>query len=150
MKWWYVVVLLIGIGIGWWILGISAIKKTTTVAENSALKNALPTMMVTDKSGNKVSAVEVTGVVKNWNPDNGELGVVSDNQTLDLVIDPDSMTIFTISIKNKGQELIVNSKVGLRWTTAFCEGDMVSIELSSNKVILIDNNGYRLCGYKGE
>lgn len=158
MKWWYVLIFLIGVSIGWWILknyGIEGIKKKTQVAvvEDASIQEVtkkLPTQFTADPSGTSRQTVEVQGIVQKWNPDTGIIEFTSHGKSLNLSINPKEATIFVPSLKNKEQELVVKENSGIRWETAFCKGDMVVVRLSDSKVVFISNNGYRSCGFKGE
>jgi hypothetical protein len=146
---------MVGVGMGWWILKNYGIKNVTpiTVVEDSSIKEAtknLPTQFTTDSTGVKKQTVELQGVVQKWNPDTGIIEFTSQNKIWKFNIDPAQVTIFVPSLKNKVQELMVKEKSGLRWETAFCKGDMISVRLADSKVIFIDNAGYRSCGFKGE
>lgn len=153
MRWWYIFVILIGMGIGWWILKNYGIKKNTPVMDIGSIKEVaknLPTQFTTDNTGAKKSTVELTGVVQKWDSNTGTIEFTSEDKNWKFNIDPKEATIFVPSLKNKEQELMVKENSGIRWETAFCEGDMVVVRLSDSKVIFISNSGYRSCGYKGE
>jgi hypothetical protein len=156
MKWWYVVVLIVGVGIGWWILKNYGIKKETysgVVEESTVQKEVakLPTIIISDNKGKKVEAVAVDGgIVQKWSPETGEIEFMREGKLWKLTVDPAVATIFVPSLKNETQVLMVKEKSGLRWQTAFCKGDFVSIRLNEGRVVFIDNSGYRSCGFKGE
>lgn len=153
MKWWYVLILLIGVGIGWWILKNYGIKKNPSLMDNGSIEEVtknLPTQITIDNTGAKKQTVEIQGIVQKWNPGTGIIEFTSQGKSLNLNIDPKEATIFVPSLKNKEQELMVKENNGIRWETAFCNGDMIVVRLSNDKVIFVSNNGYRACGFKDE
>jgi hypothetical protein len=152
MKWWYVLVLIVGIVIGWWVIEVYKVTKVPVNKDGDIgdMGRGLPTQMVSDVDGKKVSSVQITGIVKSWDPNTGMVQYVKDNKLLELTINPAQTTVYVPSIKNKKQILIAKDRNSLRWRTAFCGGDFVSFFLAGDKVVMASNNGYRSCGYQGE
>ena len=57
-------VLIVGMGIGWWLLGKYGLIKRIPASKNRVVENTIigqPTEMFTDEGGNKLSTVEVIG-----------------------------------------------------------------------------------------
>ena len=128
-------------------------KDNLTIVDKAELKGEvarLPTIMTTSNKGEKKNTHQLTGVVESWSPENGLIEVKAAGKIWQFYLDPVEMMIFISSIKNKNQILMVSSKEGLRWETAFCETDNVDIRLENEKVVAISNSGYRSCGFKGE
>jgi len=154
MKWRYVVVLIVGMGIGWWLLGKYGITKKNPVAEKITVQkttDARPSQMSTvDVGGVDRQTVQITGVVQKWHADTGEIEFLQENKLSKLTVDPAKTVIIIPSRKDKNIELRVIIKEGLRWTTAFCPGDVVVFRLAGDEVVFASNGGYRLCGFKGE
>ena len=155
MKWWYVLVLLVGVGIGWWFLANYGVKSSTPVSvieQDRLIKalNDLPTVITQDKFGVKRDTVNVGGIVQSWDSENGLLEFMRDNKLWKLNIDPESMIIFVVNVSNKNNVISINDKSNVHWNTAFCVGDRVSLRLTSTgQLIFIDNDGNRSCGFKG-
>ena len=155
MKWWYVLVLVFGVGIGWWLLSSYGEKRSTPVAvvqsgtiEKEVLN--LPTLVIPDNKGKDVSVISIQGVVQNWSPETGEIEFMREKKLWKLSIDPSEAIIFVPSLVEKDRIFMVSERSGFRWTTAFCPGDEVDIRLNGDKVVAISNGGYRTCGFKGE
>ena len=146
MKWWYVLVLLAGVGIGWWILGKYQVNKTVVApAVNS------PAEKVTyDANWKEVPAVEVDGIVQKWHPDTGVVEFLRDNKPETLTVDPAWTVIFIPSKMIKDKVLRVVSKTGPRWQTAFCPGDFIDFRLAGDKIVMATSSGYRSCGFRGQ
>lgn len=155
MKWWYVVVLILGVGIGWWILKNYGMKKETPmmVIEESQIKEItklLPTQVTTDNKGVKQQTVEVVGAVQSWFPETGIIVFVIEGKEWRLNLDPSRAIIFVPSLADKSREIMIKDTNNIHWRSAFCKGDMVVIRLANDKVIFVSNGGYRSCGFKGE
>lgn len=156
MKWWYVVVLIVGVGIGWWILKNYGIKKEISlgVVEESMVQEEvakLPTIIISDNKGKNVEAVAVDGgIVQKWSPETGEIEFIREEKLWKLTVDPTKAMITIPNISDKSKIIFISDRSSMHWKTAFCKGDFVSIRLSGNKVMAIDNGGYRSCGFKGE
>ena len=110
----------------------------------------LPTIMTISKKGEEKNTYQLRGIVESWSPETGLIEVKALGKVWQFTLDPGEMIIFIPSIKNKDQILMVSSKEGLRWETAFCETDNVDIRVENEKVVAISNGGYRYCGFKGE
>jgi hypothetical protein len=108
MKWWYVLVLIVGVGIGWWILKNYGIKKSTSEVSNPS------TQVTTNNKGVKVETGRISGIVQSWDYKNGALEVLVDGKTRNLTID---LTKTRMMVKEKNT---------LRWTTAFCPADTLT------------------------
>lgn len=73
----------------------------------------------------------------------------------EIKLEPAKMKIM-VPLKNTqkltGMKVLNESNLGdLHWQTAFCEGDEVNIGTDENgEIIMVMNNGYRVCGFKGE
>lgn len=73
----------------------------------------------------------------------------------EVKLEPAKMKIM-VPLKNTqkltGMKVLNESNLGdLHWQTAFCEGDEVNIGTDENgEIIMVMNNGYRVCGFKGE
>jgi len=153
MKWWYGVLVAVGVALGGYFLKNYPSQKTVSVAERENLaeeSEGLPTKVTFDSQGKERQTVELRGVVESWDPDKAILEVKAQEKLWQFTVDPKEATIFVPSRKNKEQILKVSEKSGMRWETAFCKGDLVSVRLAEGVVILIDNSGYRSCGFKGE
>lgn len=146
--------LMVGVVIGWWILdkyGIKSAKKTTPMLESSMqeIVDNLPTQIMPDNKGEKVEAVAVDGgIVERWNPDTGEIEFLREDKLWKLTVDPTQATVFVPSKTVKAGVILIADKSNPHWKSAFCKGDYVSIRMSENKVIFIDNGGYRACGFR--
>ena len=153
MKWWYGVLVVVGVAGGGYFLRNYQTKKTVSVVERENLaeeSKKLPTKLTSDSQGTEKQAVELAGVVQNWDSGKAILEIKAQEKIWQFTIDPEKATIFVPSRKNKGQILKVSESSGFRWETAFCKDDLVSVRLVEGVVILIDNSGYRSCGFKGE
>ena len=145
--------LLVGMGIGWWILGKLEAKRIVPVAVSSSIgivTGVLPTQTTFDVNNNLVQTVEVTGVVQKWFPDTGVIEFFKDKKMLTATVDPALAVIFVPSKKTQNKVLKITSKSSVQWPTAFCQGDVVSLRLAGDKVILADNGGNRSCDNTGE
>ena len=146
MKWWYVLVLLAGVGIGWWVVGRYRTKNTTLpVAVNSPGDK-----MNYEVGGKEVQLTEVTGIVQKWYPETGEVEFMWENKLETLTVDPAQTVIFIPSLLVKDRMLKVTARTGLRWRTAFCPGDFIAFGLSGDKIVMATSSGYRTCGFKDE
>lgn len=73
----------------------------------------------------------------------------------EIKLEPAKMKIM-VPLKNTqkltGMKVLNESNLDdLHWQTAFCEGDEVNIGTDENgEIIMVMNNGYRVCGFKGE
>jgi len=150
-------VLMVGVGIGWWILKNYGVKKEVSfggVVEESIVLGEvakLPTIIISDNKGKKVEAVAVDGgIVQKWSPETGEIEFIREEKLWKLTVNPTEAMITIPNISDRTRIILVSDKSSLHWKTAFCKGDFVSIRLSGNKVMAIDNGGYRSCGFKGE
>jgi len=153
MKWWYGIFVVIGVVGGWYFLSSYQTKKTGSLVEQENLaeeSKGLPIKLTSDSQGRERQAVELAGVVQSWDPSKAILEIKAQEKIWKFTIDPKKVTIFVPSKKNKGQILKVSESSGFRWETAFCKDDLVSVRLAEGEVILIDNGGYRSCGFKGE
>lgn len=162
MKWWYVLVVILGAGIGLWILSKYGVKKINlnnkiAVVDETVISNevkTLPTFAITDKKGVRINGVQVVGDVKKWNSEMGIIEILVDEEKLwKLNIDPDEAIISVPDKKDKSKILVVdrmkeNIYFERYWKTAFCEGDRVTVIISENKVKYIDNGGARDCGFR--
>jgi len=79
MKCWYVLVLLVGVAIGWWILGKYQVKKTVpavvVTSQIEKVTGKLPTQMTYDIKSQNVQTIDVNGVVQKWGSDTGYVGI---------------------------------------------------------------------------
>jgi len=78
MKWWYVLVLIVGVFLGGWIWGKYGEKRATkvTIIEGSKIEGEISnetTMIISNKDGKKVEVVQVVGRVSSWDYENGIL-----------------------------------------------------------------------------
>lgn len=145
--------LLAGVGIGWWMVGLHQAKKIVPAVNSRIEKETgpLPTAPVTfDVNGRVVPAVDVSGIVQKWDPGTGEVEFLRNNKLLTLTVDPAQTVIFIPSLLAKDRVLKVTTKTGLRWQTAFCQGDFIDFHLSGDRVAMAASSGYRLCGFKDE
>ena len=145
MKWWYVGALLVGVGIGGWIVKNNSTKKIMPVAEKGVVEKN-----TTDAKGKEVKTVEISGVVEKWQPESGMIEFRRDNKLEKLTIDPTEAIVFVPSLKDKTREIKISDKSNVHWSSAFCPGDMVVFREADDKVILVSNSGYRACGFKGD
>lgn len=156
MKWWYVVVLMVGVGLGWWLLDKYGVKTSTPVAviKEGKIQTellALPTQMYLDiATGKKIETVQISGLVRSWEPDTGTLEMSVGGKIWILTIDLAKTRMIVNSLKDKSSELVITDKNSLNWSRGFCEGDEVSVFLKGQGVVFVSNNGFRKCGYKGE
>jgi len=155
MKWWYVLVIFLGIVLGLVLLSnnIKINKDNLIIVDRAGLKGEvanLPTIMTTSNKGEKKNTHQLTGIVESWSYKDGLIEVKAAGKIWQFYLDPTETMIFIPSIKNKNQILMVSNKEGLRWETAFCETDNVDIRLENENVVAISNSGYRSCGFKGE
>lgn len=155
MKWWYFLVLAVGmiLALLWLNRGIFDHSKNLDNWEsnNSEIKGK-PTAFVITKKGEKVSVKEIPGVVKNWDYKSAKLTFKEDGVGEKIIeIDPSQMVIMINSLKERGRDLVVTEKNGIRWQSAFCVGDMIVVRIDEdNQPVFLMNNGYRSCGFKGE
>jgi len=154
MKWWYGLVVLVGVVLGLMVFSKNIKNKSNLTRVNeseiSGEVSNLPTIMTTSKEGKEKNTHQLRGVVESWSPENGLIEVKAVGKIWQFYLDPTKMMIFIPSIKNKDQILMVSSREGLRWETAFCETDNVDIRVENEKVVAISSSGYRSCGFKGE
>ena len=127
MKWWYVVVLLAGAGVGWWMLGKYQTKKiiapATVTSRIERETGPLPSQTTSDLAGSKVATVELTGIVQKWHPDTGLVEFLREGKLLNLTVDPAGTVIFVPSRKVKDKEIKIVAKGNIQWQTAFRRGD---------------------------
>lgn len=155
MKWWYFLVLLVGmilalLWLNWGIFDHS--KNLDNWKSNNNEIEGKPTAFVITKKGENVSVKEISGVVKNWDYENAKLTFEEGEGGEKIIeIDPSKMILMINSLKVKGRDLMVTEKNGLRWEKAFCVGDMIVVRIDEdNQPVFLINNGYRSCGFKGE
>jgi hypothetical protein len=120
MKWWYVLVLLAGVGIGWWLVSMNQVKKTVPAVNSPGDK------LTYEVGGNKIQLTEVTGIVQKWHPETGAVEFLRGNKLETLTVDPAQTVIFIPSLLIKNKVLKVTTKTGPRWQTAFCTGDFIA------------------------
>jgi len=153
MKWWYVLVVLVGVVLGWWILQQFGEKRSTKVGivkeEEIQVKTAdLPNMFYTDKTGKRVETVQLVGQVVKWNPEKGLLDFDSNGKRWQVVIDLSKATMLVNSIKESTKSLSVAETSDPNWRTGFCPSDEVVVKLAGKEVVFVINNGYRTCGFR--
>jgi hypothetical protein len=117
MKWWYVLVIFLGIVLGLVLLSNNRKinKDNLTIVNRAGLKGEvanLPTIMTTSNKGEKKNTHQLTGVVESWSPENGLIEVKAAGKIWQFYLDPVEMMIFIPSIKNKNQILMVSNKEG--------------------------------------
>lgn len=155
MKWWYLVIVIFGVGIGWWFLSKYGVKNSTPVAvvKNDIVSKEvinLPVTVMPDNKGNKVNVNQIKGVVQNWYPETGVIEFIRDKKLWRLTIDPTESIVYIPSVSQKGRIYMISDNNHSHWKTAFCVADEVDIRLAGEKVVAISNGGYRACGFKGE
>jgi hypothetical protein len=154
MKWWMVGLVIIVMGLFGWMYGknknpkpVSKVGNIPTAEEIKELN--LPQRVFQDKQGKDQKVLELSGTTTKWNYDTGILDFKTKNgQEMSLPIDPVSAVVFTPSRKTIGREIMINSRDNIHWSSVFCTGDLVVMELVGNKVIFVSNTGYRNCGFK--
>lgn len=151
MKKGYVLFVLVGVVIGWWILKVSDSKNKKLVLLSEQKTDETEIKTTNNLVGESIETVESVGIVESWDSKNGELVLIQNGKSILVKIDPSKMVLFVNSLKVKGRELQVREKSGDRWEMAFCKGDMVVIRVDEkNLPVFVINNGYRNCGFKGE
>jgi hypothetical protein len=155
MKWQYVAVVILGLVIGWWVFWKDDGQKSNNTkyigsdaAEIASLN--LPTRTVNDNKGVIKTVVEVQGIAKKWHSDTGMLDFESEGKDWSVEIDPKKTIIYTVGRKTKGVVIMVDSKESLHWNNVFCEGDRVLLQMEGSQVIVVDNAGFRYCGFKAD
>ena len=149
MKWWHVLVVIIGIVIGSVLLKnrhvLNNTQKTTTSFTQA-------TSLTADVHGQPIETKDILGLVEDWNFSQGILRIkeYDSSQLHSFTLDPTQSIIFIPSLAHTNRILRVSQKTGPRWERAFCPGDFVTIKAAGDKVVAIDNGGYRSCGFKGE
>ncbi|MFA5025393.1 MAG: hypothetical protein WC503_02730 [Candidatus Shapirobacteria bacterium] len=153
MRWWYVIVLVLGIFVGIWIW-IQFGKRTSTrvsIVEGNRIQletlNEVSSFM-TNKNGKNVKVVQVLGRVRSWNPENAVLEFSQGSKIWRVVIDLTKAVMLVNSLKVAGNSFSVNDQSDPNWKGGFCPGDEVVLKLNSDEVMSIINNGYRYCGFK--
>ena len=154
MKWWYGLVVLVGVLFGLMIFSKNIKNKSNLTRVNGGEISGevvnLPTIMTISKEGEEKNTHQLRGIVESWSPETGLIEVKAAGKIWEFNLDPTEMMIFIPSIKNKDQMLMVSNREGMRWKTAFCEADYVDVRLEKEKVVTISSSGYRSCGFKGE
>lgn len=165
MKWWYIIVLFLGVLLGAWVLDKYGIKKpadnistsaTKTVEDKVVLKkiSQLATQSIRDKKGVKVEAALIKGTVKNWDYENSVIEFFNGPELWKVKIDSNEAKI---TVPSKADKSKIISFDGIKnniyyekyWQTAFCEGDTINMLITNDaKVKFIDNGGYRQCGFR--
>ncbi|MFA5026212.1 MAG: hypothetical protein WC503_06935 [Candidatus Shapirobacteria bacterium] len=156
MKLWYVLVLVLGVGIGFWLLnnfGVKTSKKMTVVEENN-IKNEtkeLPEGTIIDNKGVKVETKDFVGIVRNWSPETGIIEIDNDNKIWKFTINPSETIIFVPNLKDKSRAILITDTENIHWNSAFCLGDYpVTFQIDDDRVVSVNNGGFRPCGFKGE
>ena len=98
MKWWYVVLVIMVVGIVWSVVGKLLVKKTATVTTSNSIDE-----MTNDVNGKAVAAVQIVGTVQKWDPDSGTIEFVKNNVQLTALIDPAVTVIFAPARRPKAQ-----------------------------------------------
>lgn len=140
--------MLVIIGGGWMLLTKTAQYGNKRDTESRSIRSGV--IEVVDKqTEEKVKSTTVMGKVTDWDNSKGVLTLDIDGGEKQFILNPDNMTIYIPTKGNKtNQVLMVNSSEGLRWQTAFCEGDRVTVATGANgRITLVDNGGYRQCGF---
>ena len=142
MKWWYVLVIFVGVALGLILLSNNRKinKDNLTIVDRAGMRGEvanLPTIITTSKKGEEKNTYQLTGIVKSWSNKDGLIEVKAAGKIWQFYLDPTEMMIFIPSIKNKNQILMVSNKEGLRWETAFCETDNVDVRVENEKVMAI-------------
>lgn len=155
MKWWYALIIFVGVALGLILLSNIRKKKTGnfTYVDNTTMKGEvanLPMIKTTSKEGEEKNTRQLNGIVQSWSHEDGLIEVGAAGKIWQFYLDPIKAIIFVPSIKEKERIFMVSSREGLRWETAFCETDSVDIRLENDTVVAISNSGYRSCGFKGE
>jgi len=150
MKKGYLVFVLVGVLIGWWILKLNNSKNNKLVLLSGQKTSETEIKTTNNLAGESIKTVENVGIVESWNSERGELVFVENEKSILVKIDPSKMMLFVNSLKEKGRELQVKEKSDPNWLGAFCKGDQVVVRSEGEEVVLVMNNGYRACGFKGE
>ena len=146
MKWWYGLIILVGVVLGLFLFNKSKIENQKGGRQKQQIQ------ITSDVEGKPVETSEVFGVVEEWDYNSGKLTLREEQSAKEwlFILEPSQTTIFIPSLQNKGQILKVSNKTSERWKTAFCKGDFVTVKAAEEKAVAVDNGGYRSCGFKGE
>ena len=125
MKKGYLVFVLVGVGIGWWILKVNDSKNNKLVLLSGQKTSETQIKTTNNLAGENIKTVENVGIVESWNSESGELVFVENEKSNLIKIDPSKMMLFVNSLKVKGRELQVKEKSDPNWLGAFCKGDQV-------------------------
>lgn len=154
MKWWYVIFLVVGVALGWWLIGKYGVKVSTKVDVVEGEKKivemgkGLRRLTISDKEGNMVEVVQVMGRVLFWDYETGILEFKHEEKTWRVKIDVEKTTILVDSFINKNNSINVVDKNDPNWRTGFCLDDEVVLRLKGDEVVIVVNNGPRNCGFK--
>lgn len=156
--WIYVlVILLLLLAIFWSIFKTN--KKNTDIKNNQNTENGqsaqvLKNTEIIKSDGTTVEVKNIYGQVLDWNSQTGILKVkISESDIREFEINPTVTKVMVPPSRNKGtssQFYVFKKASGKHWETAFCQGDMASIQINnSGKIELALNDGRRMCGYLG-
>ena len=144
----------IGVGVILVLLAIIVVVLVIRKPDKVQMSRAPVSTGVDMVDGVKVSQTDDSlGTVEKWESDSGNLTVKADDGHEFVVhLDGSNQEIVMIGDvgKNTLERNIVTAKSTL-WETAFCPYDKVTaVYDGQGKVKLIQNLGYRTCGFKGE
>jgi len=117
--------------------------------KNNSINN-LPRENSSTNLENRENQQIVRGEVTSWDWEKGRLMLWSQNKNWEIIVEPAEMMIFTANPTIKSEMLPIFKKEGWLWETAFCPKDQVVVTYQEEKLLLVDNGGPRICGYKGE
>ncbi len=143
--------LVLGLGVGWWLLAKYGVKNSTKVSiirdkSIETTTSKLPTMLTTDRNGNKVSVVQLVGSVNSWDSEKGVLDFNVKDKRWQVNIDLSKAIMLVNSLVTIGDVVSVTDNMDKNWVNGFCPGDEVVLRLNESGVIFVINNGHRTCG----
>lgn len=137
---------IIGLGIYFRGFFVKSGRPAETAKEISEGKTQVPAGGRQVEVGRQVKA-EVIG----WDSSKKELAVrLADGKENKVTVDSGKMMIFIPQTGHKTQAVIPVVNGDKNWATAFCPQDTLTIGYDGGGgVVLLFNNGYRMCGLKG-